>query len=167
MVRLQARQNRVLRKTTVGAMIISIVVAALACGRDTTSPPPAPAQRQPPPAPSVTSLAKEERRSPVAYQSRGRRDPFRPSRVVIGEAPPTVHLTLTGIVRGPHSFYAVVESDVAPSMGYIIRENDVVDSAKVVKITRDSVVFEVQTKNSEGKLIARYVEKHMPTGLLK
>jgi hypothetical protein len=49
-------------------------------------------------------------------------------------------------------------------MGYVIRENDVVDSARIVRITKDSVVFEVQTKNSEGKLLTRYIEKHMPSG---
>lgn len=164
-MRLQARHNRVLRKTTVGAMIISIVVTVEACGRDATPPPSSPAQRPVQPAPPATSLPNEERRGSVIYQSRGRRDPFRPSRIVMAEKPPTVDLTLTGIVRGSHSFYAMVESEVSPGMGYIIRENDVVDSAKVVKITRDSVVFEVPTKNSEGKLITRYVEKHMPTGL--
>lgn len=96
------------------------------------------------------------------YQSRGRRDPFRPSRMMMAEKPQTVHLTLTGIVREAHSFYALVESDLPPGMGYVIRENDVVDSAKVVKITKDSVVFEVQTKSPEGKLLTRYVEKHLP-----
>lgn len=95
------------------------------------------------------------------YQSRGRRDPFRPPRTKAAEAPPIVHLKLTGIVREANSYYALVESDSSPGMGYIIREHDVVDSAKVVKITKDSVVFEVRTKNAEGKLLARYVEKHM------
>ncbi|MDD5559840.1 hypothetical protein [Candidatus Methylomirabilis sp.] len=95
------------------------------------------------------------------YQSRGRRDPFRPPRVKTAEKPPTVRLKLTGIIREAQSYYALVESDSTPGMGYVIRENDVVDSAKVVKINKDSVVFEVQTKNSEGKLLTRYVEKYM------
>lgn len=75
------------------------------------------------------------------------------------EMPPTVHLKLTGIIREVSSYYALVESDSSPGMGYVIREHDVVDSAKVVKITKDSVVFEVQTKSSEGKLLTRYVQK--------
>ncbi len=95
------------------------------------------------------------------YQSRGRRDPFRLPRVMTAEKPPTVHLKLTGIIREVHSYYALVESESSPGMGYVIRENDMVGSAKVVKITNDSVVFEVQTKNSEGKLLTRYAEKHM------
>lgn len=74
----------------------------------------------------------------------------------------TVPLTVTGIIREAQSFYALVESDVSPGMGYVIRENDVVDSAKVVKITRDSVVFEVRARGPEGKLLTRHVEKHLP-----
>lgn len=80
----------------------------------------------------------------------------------MAENPPTVHLTVTGIIRQAQVFYALVESDGSPGMGYIIRENDVVDSAKVVKITKESVVFEVQTKGPEGKLLTRYIEKHLP-----
>jgi Tfp pilus assembly protein PilP len=80
------------------------------------------------------------------------------------EMPPTVHLKLTGIIREVNSYYALVESESSPGMGYVIRENDVVDSARIVRITKDSVVFEVQTKNSEGKLLTRYIEKHMPSG---
>jgi len=164
---LQARYNKVLQKTAGCAMIISIMAAAWACGRDATMPPLSAVQRHPEDAPPVTSSDKEENRSPVTYQSRGRRDPFRPSRAVIAETPPTVDLALTGIVQGPHSLYAVVESEIPPRMGYIIRENDVVESAKVVKITKDRVVFEVRTKNSEGKLIARYVEKQLSAGRSK
>jgi Tfp pilus assembly protein PilP len=95
------------------------------------------------------------------YQSRGRRDPFRPPRVKAAETLSIAHLKLTGIAREANSYYALVESDSSPGMGYIIREHDVVDSAKVVKITKDSVVFELRTKNPEGKLLARYIEKHM------
>ena len=95
------------------------------------------------------------------YQSRGRRDPFQPPRVKTAEKPPIVHLKLTGIVRAANAYYALVESDSSPDMGYVIRENDVVASAKVVKITKDSVVFEVQTQTMEGKLLTRYVQQHM------
>jgi hypothetical protein len=73
-----------------------------------------------------------------------------------------MHLKLTGIIRESQSYYALVESDSSPGMGYVIRENDIVDSARVVKITKDTVVFEMQTKNPDGKLLTRYVEKHMP-----
>jgi hypothetical protein len=142
-------------------MVIFILVTATACGRDTTLPTPFPAQSLPQPAPRVASPTQEVKDDPATYQSRGRRDPFRLPRVMTSEMPPTVHLKLTGIIREVHSYYALVESDSSPGMGYVIRENDIVDSAKVVKITKDSVKFEVQTKNSEGKLLTRFVEKHM------
>ncbi len=160
-VRLRVRQNRLLRNTAVGSVVIFILVTATACGRETPPSTPSPAQSLPPPAPPIASLPQEEKEGPVTYQSRGRRDPFRLPRVMTAEKPPTVHLKLTGIIREVHSYYALVESDSSPGMGYVIRENNMVDSAKVVKITKDSVVFEVQTKNSEGKLLTRYVEKHM------
>ncbi len=145
-------------------MIIFILVTATACGRDTPSPAPSPAQSLPQPAPRVASLPQEEKDGPATYQSRGRRDPFRMPRVMTAEMPPTVHLKLTGIIREVNSYYALVESESTPGMGYVIRENDVVDSARIVRITKYSVVFEVQTKNSEGKLLTRYIEKHMPSG---
>ncbi|MBI2883793.1 MAG: hypothetical protein HYY11_07810 [Candidatus Methylomirabilis oxyfera] len=160
MVRGQARQSRFLREAAVAVVVISIVVVAIACGRDT---PPLPVQSLPQQTRPVASAPQDERRTPAMYQSRGRRDPFRPSRMMMAQKPPTVHLTLTGIVREARSFYALVESDVPPGMGYVIRENDVVDSAKVVKITKDSVMFEVQIKSPEGTLLTRYVEKHLPT----
>lgn len=177
MVRRRARQNRLRRKTAGGGVAIFILVAVLACGRETSPPTPSPGldrvegpgQSLPPAAAPIASLppvlsqveGSEEKEGPAVYLSRGRRDPFRPPRVKMAEKPQTVHLKLTGIVREAHSYYALVESDSSPGMGYVIRENDVVDSAKVVKITKDSVVFEVQTKNSEGKLRSRYVEKRM------
>jgi hypothetical protein len=142
-------------------VVIFILVTATACGRDTPPPTPLPAQSLPQPASSVASPPQEEKDGPATYQSRGRRDPFRLPRVMTAEMPPTVHLKLTGIIRDVRSYYALVESDSSPGMGYIIRENDIVDSAKVVKITKDTVVFEVKTKNSEGKLLTRYVEKQL------
>ena len=160
-MRLRARQSRLLRKTAAGSVVFFILVTAVACGRGTPPPAPFPVQGSSPPRVPVASLPPEAKEAPAVYQSLGRRDPFQPPRVKTAEKPPTVHLKLTGIIREAHSYYALVESDSAPGMGYVIRENDVVDSAKVVKITKDSVMFEVQMKNSEGKLLTRYVQKHM------
>ena len=158
---MRARQNSFLRKTAAGSVVIFILVTALACGRDTPPSTLSPVQGSSPPPAPVASLPSEVKEAPAVYQSLGRRDPFQPPRVKTAEKPPAVHLKLTGIIREAHSYYALVESDSSPGMGYVIRENDVVDSAKVIKITKDSVMFEVQTKNSEGKLLTRYVQKHM------
>lgn len=157
MAALRQRQNKLLTRTAFG-IVIAILVTA--CGTDTPPAPPLPAVQSPPRhTPTVASLPQEEQPIPAVYRSRERRDPFRP--VKTASQSPTVRLTLTGIVREAHSYYALVESDSPPGMGYIIRENDVVDSAKVVKITKNSVVFEVKAKNPEGKLLTRYIEKHM------
>jgi hypothetical protein len=45
--------------------------------------------------------------------------------------------------------------------GFVIRENDVVGSARVLKITKDAVIFEVETKSREGKPLTRRVQKHI------
>lgn len=154
-----------------------MLLATAACGKDTSSPAPSPvlgrtadpAQGMLQPASSADPSLREEKASPfngspsgpAVYRSRERRDPFRLPRVATADMPQTVHLKLTGIIREPHSYSALVESESSPGLGYVIRENDVVDSAKVVRITKDKVVFEVYAKNSEGKLLTRYVEKQM------
>lgn len=191
MVRLRARLNRFLlllplpRQTALDSVVIVILMSAMACDREAPLPAPSPVLSQvegpvqsllPPTAP-IASLppvlsqveGSEEKGAPfdgshgrpAVYQSRGRCDPFRPPR------------KLMGIVWGAHSSYALMEWCSSPGMGYVIRENDEVEPAKAfkttkdsvvfkaVKITKDSVVFEVQTKNSEGKLLTRSLEKHM------
>lgn len=115
----------------------------------------------PPAAPvaAVAALPPEETRSAVQYQSRGRRDPFRPSPQEPAQKEPEVNLKVTGIVHGARSYYALVESELPDGRGYVIRENDVVDSARVLKITKQDVIFEVKTKSAEGKPLTRYVRK--------
>lgn len=110
-------------------------------------------------APVVANLPPEEPRAPVVYQSRGRRDPFREPRAAAGRQEPGVGLKVTGIVWGQRSYYAVVESESSRDKGYVIRENDIVDSARVIKITRDGVIFEVRTTSADGKPVIRYVRK--------
>jgi len=95
------------------------------------------------------------------YQSKGRRDPFLQSRVAAPQEGSEVNLKVTGIVRGPRSHYALVESESLTGTGFVIRENDVVNSARVLKITQDSVIFEVETKSREGKPLTRRVQKHI------
>jgi len=115
----------------------------------------------PPVAPAVViaTLPPEEQRTPVEYQSRARRDPFRQSSQEPWLKEPEVNLKVTGIVRGPRFYYAFIESALPDGKGYVIRENDVVDSARVLKITKQDVIFEVKTKSAEGKPLTRYVRK--------
>ena len=107
----------------------------------------------------VAALPPEETRTPVEYTSRGRRDPFRQSPQEPAQKEPEVNLKVTGIVYGPRYYYALVESELSDGKGYVIRENDVVDSARVLKITKRDVIFEVKTKSAEGRPLTRYVRK--------
>ena len=148
-------------RAAIGAGLIPALLAAIACGRGTPLPPASPSARPPSPQTApVVSSASEGTQAPPVYQSGGRRDPFRQPRVESAYKEP-INLKLTGIVWGPRSYYALVESESPPGMGYIIRENDIVDSARVLKITKDTVVFEVKTKSAEGKPLIRYVQKHI------
>jgi len=113
------------------------------------------------PALALPTLPPEQTPPPIVYQSKGRRDPFLQSRVAAPQEGPEVNLKVTGIVRGPRSHYALVESESPTGTGFVIRENDVVDSARVLKITKDSVIFEVETKSREGRPLTRRVQKHI------
>jgi len=118
--------------------------------------------RTPPQAPGpravvVATLPQEETRPPISYQSKGRRDPFRQPRGAKQEH--GIGLKVTGIVLGYRSQYALVESESSPDKGYVIRENDIVDSARVLKITRDGVIFELKATSADGKPLTRYVRK--------
>lgn len=113
------------------------------------------------PAFALPTLPPEQTPPPVVYQSSARRDPFRQPRPAPAQVEPEVNLKVTGIVQGLRSYYAVVESELTAGTGYVIRENDVVDSARVLKITRDSVIFEVRSRSSDGKLLSRRVQKHI------
>lgn len=143
-----------------GAIVV-VALAVFTAWRVFAPPASPPAIAPPAPAVAVPALPPEQKPIPVVYQSRGRRDPFRQPRVEATAGEPAVNLKLTGIVRGPRSYYALVESESPPGLGYVIRENDVVDSARVLKITKDNVIFEVKTKSAQGKPIVRYVQKQI------
>ena len=113
------------------------------------------------PAFALPTLPTEQAPPPVVYQSSGRRDPFRQPRPATAQTEPVVNLKVTGIVQGPRAYYALVESESPTGTGFVIRENDVVDSARVLKITKDSVIFEVRSRSSEGKLLSRRVQKQI------
>jgi hypothetical protein len=116
-------------------------------------------QPAPAPAPVVAALPPEEPRAPVVYQSKGRRDPFRQVQPPPAPKEPDVNLKVTGIAWGARAYYAVVEPQPPDGKGYIIRENDIVDSVRVLKITRDSVIFEAKTVSADGKPFTRHVRK--------
>lgn len=147
-------------RAAIGAGLVPALLAVTACGRGTPPSGSPPARTPSPQMAPIASSPSEVTQAPPVYQSGGRRDPFRQPRVEAAYKEP-MNLKLTGIVWGPRSYYALVESETPPGMGYIIRENDIVDSARVLKITKDTVIFEVKTKSAEGKPLIRYVQKHI------
>jgi hypothetical protein len=141
-------------------VVVVVALAIVAAYRKGTFPTDSTQARRPAaPAVAMPALPPEEPRAPVVYQSKGRRDPFREPRVAGARQEPGVGLKVTGIVWGQRSYYAVVESETSPDRGYVIRENDVVDSARVLKILRDGVIFEFKTTTADGKPLTRYVRK--------
>ena len=147
--------------SVLGTIVAVALAVFTAYRRAAVTPVSAPVTGQQAAAVAVLSLPPEQPPAPVVYQSRGRRDPFRPPRVEVAAREPTVNLKLTGIVWGARSHYALVESESPPGMGYVIRENDMVDSARVLKISKDNVIFEVKTKSAQGKPVVRYVQKQI------
>ena len=142
----------------------AVVALAVAIGSALwwrATPPASPPPGRPPSAPlaALATLPPEEVRPPVVYESRGRRDPFVQSRLESAEREPEVNLKVTGIIWGPRAYYALVESEPSDGKGYIIRENDVVNSARVLKITRQDVIFEVKGTSAEGRPLTRHVRK--------
>ena len=149
-------------RIAMGVGLLSALHGATACGRGTSPPAPAPVRALSQPVARAASSLPEATQAPVVYQSKGRRDPFRQPRVETAQQEPGVNLKLTGIVWGPRYHYALVESPSEPDKGYVIRENSVVNSAKVLKITRDKVIFEVKTRSAQGKPLTRAVEIRLP-----
>ncbi|MBI4609144.1 MAG: pilus assembly protein PilP [Candidatus Rokubacteria bacterium] len=114
------------------------------------SPPPAQAAQvpaPPPPKPAVTPREPQVKPLPaIAYQARGRRDPFRPPVTEVQEKGgptglQTASLKLVGIVQGRDSLLALVES--ADGLGYILRPGDLIGDGRVAEIGPDSVTFTV------------------------
>jgi Tfp pilus assembly protein PilP len=131
---------------------------------------PAKAPGQPAKAPAAKA-AQPEKASAVAfvYETKGRRDPFRPLIMPKVEKPKTSkpktglaalgvnELKLSGIVWHPRGYYALVE---APNgAGYVLRVNDTIgEDTRVTKITSEGVTFEVKMETSLPQARSRLVE---------
>ena len=158
---LKAASPRVLIGALGSVLLLALTLFSVYRYKAATPPTSSPVRAQSAPAFALPTLPPEQTPPPVVYQSKGRRDPFLQPRVAAPQKGPEVNLKVTGIVRGARSHYALVESESTTGTGFVIRENDVVDSARVLKITTDSVIFEVETRSREGKPLTRRVQKHI------
>jgi len=142
------------------AVIIVVAVLSLAGCSGGGSPTPTPPARPPQPAaaapapPATPTPVAAAASPPFVYETKGRRDPFRPliaPRVVEPRTRPKTglaalevgELKLAGVIWEQRGFLALVE---APNgAGYVLRPNDIVgDDARVTKITPEGVTFEVK-----------------------
>jgi len=163
------------RQTILAALALVALVGVSGCsdsGTPSASVParPAPAAAARPAAPAPPPVPAPP---PYSYETKGRRDPFRP---LIAPRTPEVartrpktglaalepkELKLTGIIWGGRGFYALVE---APNgAGYVVRVNDVVgENARVAKITSDVVTFEERmgpVPQSQARLVELRLRK--------
>jgi hypothetical protein len=140
---------------------ILAVIGALLTGCGGPSTPPAtakvPGTEQPaaPPAPKPTTPAVMPRTpelgpplSPLAYEAKGRRDPFSP-------VPPAAvekvgldvgSLKLAGIIRGS-GLLALVEAP--DGLGYIVKPGDTLGNGRITDITPSSVTFAVAARAAQ------------------
>jgi Tfp pilus assembly protein PilP len=121
-----------------------------ACGSPATPPSPiATRPVAPPPAP------KEPEAGPalpaVAYDAKGRRDPFTPPTAPEGSKSGMTLSTvkLVGVVQGRQQILALIEG--SDGIGYILKNGDSLADGKVSEITNTSVSFVIPAKPGQAE----------------
>jgi Tfp pilus assembly protein PilP len=160
------------RQDLLGAIALAALVGLIGCSDGgAPSAPQAPKPAQAPAAkPAVPAAAPAPVVAAYVYETKNRRDPFRPLIMPKVETPrgrcqpgkpgleciDVKELKLAGIVWGQRGYYALVEGP--NGAGYVVRVNDAVGGdARVAKITSDAVTFEVRNA-SVPQAQARAVE---------
>ena len=162
------------RQDLLGAIALAALVGLSGCsdGGSPSAPQASkPAQAQPA-KPAAPAAAPVKAAAVYVYETKNRRDPFRPlimprvETAARGKCQPgqpglgcldVKELKLAGIVWGQRGYYALVE---APNgAGYVLRVNDTVgEDARVTKIASDIVAFEVTGGPGPQAQQARVVE---------
>ena len=142
-------------KNTPGLIVVTAATAALVAGCGGGAPPtPAPAavaQAPAPPPPVVRPKEPDADKPlpPIAYEPKGRRDPFTP--IFLGKDNAAISVSavkLTGVVGGPGALLALVEAP--DGIGYILKPGDALGDGRVTAITPNSVTFAVQARGSQS-----------------
>ena len=139
---------------TSGLVLVVGVVTTMAagCGGGTPPPPPAAvAPAAPVAAPVVRPKEPETSKAlpPIAYEPKGRRDPFTP--IFLGKDNAGLSVSavkLTGVVGGPGGLMALVEAP--DGIGYILKPGDALGDGRVTGITPTSVTFAVSARGSQS-----------------
>jgi type IV pilus assembly protein PilP len=139
--------SRMLRR----GILLGTAGAVLAgCGGGTPPTPP-PAAIAPAPTPVVRPKEPDTGKAlpPIAYEPKGRRDPFTP--IFLGKDNAALSVSavkLTGVVGGPSSLLALVEAP--DGIGYILKPGDALGDGRVTGITPNSVTFAVSARGSQS-----------------
>ena len=140
---------------TSGLVLLVGMVTTLATGCGGGTPPPPPTAVAPPApaaaAPVVRPKEPETSKAllPIAYEPKGRRDPFTP--IFLGKDNAGLSVSavkLTGVVGGRGGLMALVEGP--DGIGYILKPGDVLGDGRVTGITPTSVTFAVSARGSQS-----------------
>jgi hypothetical protein len=142
----------------------ALAVVALLGGCSGTEPPAAPPK---PPTPAATPVAPAAPGAaavrpldpgagrvlpPIAYDAKGRRDPFTP--VSLAGESKGINVTaakLVGIVRAPQGNLALVEGP--DGVGYILKSGDGLGNGRVTSITATTVTFAVAAQPGQATTV--------------
>lgn len=142
----------------------ALAVVALLGGCSGTEPPAAPPK---PPTPAATPVAPAAPGAaavrpldpgagrvlpPIAYDAKGRRDPFTP--VSLAGESKGINVTaakLVGIVRAPRGNLALVEGP--DGVGYILKNGDGLGNGRVTSITATTVTFAVAAQPGQATTV--------------
>lgn len=140
---------------TSGLVLVVGVVTTMAagCGGGTPPPPPAAVAPAAPVAAAPVVRPKEPETSkalpPIAYEPKGRRDPFTP--IFLGKDNAGLSVSavkLTGVVGGRGGLMALVEAP--DGIGYILKPGDALGDGRVTGVTPTSVTFAVSARGSQS-----------------
>jgi hypothetical protein len=135
-----------------GLVIVIGTTAALLAGCGGGAPPaPPPVVAPVAPAPVVRPKEPDTGKAlpPIAYEPKGRRDPFTP--IFLGKDNAALSVSavkLTGVVGGRGGLLALVEAP--DGIGYILKPGDALGDGRVTGITSNSVTFAVSARGSQS-----------------
>ena len=138
------------RMLRLGILLGTAGAVLAGCGGGAPPTPP-PAAVAPAPGPVVRPKEPDTGKAlpPIAYEPKGRRDPFTP--IFLGKDNAGLSVSavkLTGVVGGPRSLLALVEAP--DGIGYILKPGDALGDGRVTGITPNSVTFAVSARGSHS-----------------
>ena len=137
-------------KTSLVLLLGAAATLLAGCGGGAPPTPPPAAVAPAAPAPVVRPKEPDSKAlPPIAYEPKGRRDPFTP--IFLGKDNAALSVSavkLTGVVGGRGGLLALVEAP--DGIGYILKPGDALGDGRVTGITPNSVTFAVSARGSQS-----------------